>query len=81
MDDFNDAVFEQMADRLNGFSGREISKLAIAWQASAYGSKNSIFTPEMMQECVDHHMTAHRQKEQWKDHEIISVQPPTNLIQ
>lgn len=79
--DITEDHFEAVAKQTEGFSGREISKLAIAWQASAYGSKNSIFTPEMMQECVDHHMTAHRQKEQWKDHVITPVQPPTKLIQ
>ena len=36
-----------------GFSGREIAKLAIAWQAAAYGTPNSSFTAELMTEVLD----------------------------
>ena len=35
-------------DATDGFSGREISKLAIAWQAASYGSADARFTPEIM---------------------------------
>lgn len=66
VEDIEDADFEEMAKRIEGFSGREISKLVIAFQASAYGSSSSNFTKQMMQDVLDHHMTAHAQKEEWK---------------
>lgn len=66
VEDVDDAAFEEVAQRIDGFSGREISKLVIAFQAAAYGSSTSIFTREMMEEVLDHHLTAHRQKEEWK---------------
>ncbi|KAF0698768.1 Aste57867_10626 [Aphanomyces stellatus] len=59
-----------VAKRIEGFSGREISKLVIAFQAAAYGNANSEFTKALMEEVLDHHMTAHRQKEEWKNYEI-----------
>lgn len=33
--------------------GRELSKLAIAWQAAAYGSDPVVFTPELMASVTD----------------------------
>lgn len=66
IDDMDDTVFESIADRIDGFSGREISKLAIAWQAAAYGTSATVFNAELMHEVLDHHLVAHRQKEEWK---------------
>ncbi|CAN0022826.1 unnamed protein product, partial [Heterosigma akashiwo] len=43
-----DKDIEDVARRTENFSGREISKLAIAWQAAAYGSDGAEFTPDMM---------------------------------
>lgn len=65
-EDIDDAEFEAIATRIEGFSGREISKLVIAFQASAYGSATSNFTQAMMADVLNHHLTAHEQKEEWK---------------
>ncbi|DBA04667.1 TPA: hypothetical protein N0F65_012250 [Lagenidium giganteum] len=68
VEDIEESAFEEIATRIDGFSGREISKLVIAFQAAAYGSATSIFNKQMMEEVLDHHMTAHRQKEEWKQY-------------
>ncbi|ETW08570.1 hypothetical protein H310_01122 [Aphanomyces invadans] len=68
--DIETADLVAVAERIDGFSGREISKLVIAFQAAAYGNANSEFTKELMEEVLDHHMVAHRQKEEWKAYEI-----------
>ncbi|OQR99070.1 ATPase family AAA domain-containing protein 3A [Achlya hypogyna] len=62
--------FVSVAKRIDGFSGREISKLVIAFQAAAYGSASSEFNKVLMEEVLEHHMVAHRQKEAWKEYEI-----------
>ncbi|KDO32845.1 hypothetical protein SPRG_02538 [Saprolegnia parasitica CBS 223.65] len=62
--------FVSVASRIEGFSGREISKLVIAFQAAAYGSASSEFNKVLMEEVLEHHMVAHRQKEAWKEYEI-----------
>ncbi|EQC36797.1 hypothetical protein SDRG_05630 [Saprolegnia diclina VS20] len=62
--------FVSVASRIDGFSGREISKLVIAFQAAAYGSASSEFNKVLMEEVLEHHMVAHRQKEAWKEYEI-----------
>jgi ATPase family AAA domain-containing protein 3A/B len=66
VEDIDDEVYEDVAKRIEGFSGREISKLVIAFQASAYGSSTSIFNKQMLEEALEHHLIAHRQKEEWK---------------
>ncbi|KAL4110917.1 hypothetical protein PRIC1_002601 [Phytophthora ramorum] len=63
-----DSDFEDLAARIDGFSGRELSKLVIAFQAAAYGSQTSVFDKEMMTKVLDHHLTAHTQKEAWKQY-------------
>ncbi|TYZ61434.1 hypothetical protein PybrP1_011952 [[Pythium] brassicae (nom. inval.)] len=65
-DDIDEQVFEDVATRIDGFSGRELSKLVIAFQAAAYGSATSVFSRQMMEDVLAHHLTAHKQKEEWK---------------
>jgi ATPase family AAA domain-containing protein 3A/B len=48
-----------------GFSGRELSKLAIAWQAAAFGSEDCTFTPELMQEILEHFTKQRAIKDTW----------------
>ncbi|KAJ0411970.1 hypothetical protein ATCC90586_009927 [Pythium insidiosum] len=67
-DDIDEATFQDVAARIDGFSGREISKLVIAFQAAAYGSATSVFNKQMLEDVLEHHLTAHRQKEEWKNY-------------
>lgn len=44
--DIGDVEIERVVKETEGFSGRAISKLAIAWQAAAYGTENAILDQE-----------------------------------
>ena len=48
-----------------GFSGREIHKLVVAWQAAAFGSKHSVFSPSLMQDVLDSHVVQRDLKQRW----------------
>ncbi len=50
-----------------GFSGREISKLAIAWQAAAYGASGeaAMLNKELYLRVLDDHLEAKRKKKDW----------------
>lgn len=61
------AMFEAIAAKLEGFSGREIAKLTIAWQAAAYGSANATFTPELLEVVLDAHGEQKGRKQAWAD--------------
>mmetsp|Transcript_3081 Transcript_3081/g.4688 ORF Transcript_3081/g.4688 Transcript_3081/m.4688 type:complete len:381 (+) Transcript_3081:641-1783(+) len=54
-----------VAEKTDGFSGREIAKLAIAWQAAAYGTKGSVFSSDLMFEVLDDHLAQKKQKQKW----------------
>ena len=50
---WQDSHLQRVADVTEGFSGREIAKLAIAWQAAAYGTPDSSFNAELMDEVLE----------------------------
>ncbi|XP_056293064.1 ATPase family AAA domain containing 3 [Pseudoliparis swirei] len=54
-----------IAKRTEGMSGREISKLGVAWQAAAYSSEDGVLTEAMMDARVDDAFKQHLQKMDW----------------
>jgi len=67
---------QQIAEVTEGLSGREISKIAIAWQASAYGSPDGVLTEEMMDERVEEAVRQHKQKVEWHQ-----TESPTETVE
>lgn len=66
MDNFDyDQTCSEIAKLSEGFSGREIAKLAVAWQASAYASENGILTRAMMMDKVRDAIEQHKHKIEW----------------
>uniref|UniRef100_A0AAA9ST42 ATPase family, AAA domain containing 3A n=1 Tax=Bos taurus TaxID=9913 RepID=A0AAA9ST42_BOVIN len=65
----------EIAQLTEGMSGREISQLAVAWQAMAYASEDGVLTEAMMDARVQDAIQQHRQKMQWLKAE--GSQPPT----
>ncbi|XP_029575186.1 ATPase family AAA domain-containing protein 3 [Salmo trutta] len=54
-----------IAIRAEGMSGREISKLGVAWQAAAYSSEDGVLTEAMIDARVDDALRQHAQKMDW----------------
>ncbi|XP_051549073.1 ATPase family AAA domain-containing protein 3-like [Myxocyprinus asiaticus] len=73
----------EIANRVKGMSGREISKLGVAWQAAAYSSEDGVLTEAMIDARVDDAIRQHRQKMDWLhgegvlDNEGRTVNPET----
>ncbi|XP_060075803.1 ATPase family AAA domain-containing protein 3-B-like [Ylistrum balloti] len=57
----------EIAKMTEGLSGREISKLAVAWQANAYASETGLLTEAMMEECVMNSVRQHAKKVVWQE--------------
>lgn len=55
----------EIAKRTEGMSGREISKLGVAWQAAAYSSEDGVLTEAMIDARVDDAIKQHQQKMDW----------------
>jgi ATPase family AAA domain-containing protein 3A/B len=65
LEGIDDALLDSVAERTEGFSGREIAKLAIAWQSSAYGSVDATFTPELLELNLEAHKEQKVRKQAW----------------
>ncbi|XP_016381840.1 ATPase family AAA domain-containing protein 3-A-like [Sinocyclocheilus rhinocerous] len=63
----------EIAKHVEGMSGREISKLAVAWQAAAYSSEDGVLTEAMIDARVDDAVRQHRQKMDWLHGEGVLV--------
>lgn len=47
-DDVESINWDKIADDIDGFSGRQIMKMATAWQASAYATVDNTLTKDMI---------------------------------
>jgi ATPase family AAA domain-containing protein 3A/B len=56
------AMFEAIAAKLEGFSGREIAKLMIAVQSAAYGSELNALGNRLLHTVVDSKVDEHQRK-------------------
>lgn len=64
-EDIGDAEIDKVVELTEGFSGRAISKLAIAWQAAAYGTADSKLDRAAFFKTVELHKLSSQQKELW----------------
>ncbi|NXC12147.1 ATD3A protein, partial [Corythaeola cristata] len=55
----------EIARLTEGMSGREISQLAVAWQAAAYASEDGVLTEAMIDARVADAVRQHQQKMEW----------------
>ncbi|KAF7995121.1 hypothetical protein HCN44_004593 [Aphidius gifuensis] len=60
------ALCSKMASMTEGMSGRELSKLGVAWQAAAYASADGVLTEQMVMEKCNDAVKQHKQKVQWQ---------------
>ncbi|XP_048417342.2 ATPase family AAA domain containing 3 [Stegostoma tigrinum] len=59
----------ELARVTEGMSGREISKLGVAWQAAAYASEDGVLTEAMIDSRVTDAIRQHKQKMEWLKNE------------
>lgn len=64
-DGISDALILQVATKTKGFSGREISKLAIAWQAAAYGTQGAVLDEVLFWQVLTESLVSKEKKTQW----------------
>lgn len=48
MEGVNKEIIEKIAAETDGFSGREITKMVIAWHDAAFTLPDAVLTPEIM---------------------------------
>ena len=67
-EDIGDVEIEQVVKMTEGFSGRAISKLAIAWQAAAYGTEGAVLNKASFFQTVENHKSSMLIKDEWLVH-------------
>lgn len=65
VDGLNETVLRSFAVATDGYSGREISKLAIAWQAAAYGTTNATIDVDLMTSVLQESQMSKKMKLSW----------------
>eukprot|EP01041_Mallomonas_annulata_P000969 gene969-1878_t len=61
----DESTLRSVAMATQGYSGREISKLAIAWQAAAYGTDNATLDEELLNQVLQESKDSKVQKQSW----------------
>jgi len=64
-ENIGEAEIEKVVKDTEGFSGRAISKLAIAWQAAAYGTEGAVLDQETFFKTVELHKKSMATKDEW----------------
>lgn len=61
----DESMLRAVASLTENYSGREISKLAIAWQAAAYGTDDATLSSELLMQVLHESKDSKIQKQNW----------------
>jgi hypothetical protein len=61
-----ETVLKRVVKETEGFSGRAIAKMAIAWQAAVYGTEDAMLHKDTFFLTVKNHKDGMKQKEEWQ---------------
>mmetsp|Transcript_14466 Transcript_14466/g.25188 ORF Transcript_14466/g.25188 Transcript_14466/m.25188 type:complete len:596 (-) Transcript_14466:714-2501(-) len=67
IDGVDSEMLSSIAKKLEGYSGREISKLVIGWQAAAYGSHDCTLNKALVDRVLDNSLEQHMTKMKWEE--------------
>lgn len=67
------ALCDKIADMIEGFSGRAISKLAVAWQADAFASADRTLTEEMIMKRVNKSIPRYLKRLERKNPKLLAA--------
>ena len=68
-DDFNLELIDEIANLTEGFSGRELTKMVVAWHDSAFAKPDAILTRPLMLKVLEKFKMQHKLKETWTESE------------
>ncbi|VDD85632.1 unnamed protein product [Enterobius vermicularis] len=63
------AKCHEIAEKTDGMSGRELSKLVLGWQASAYAAEDGVLNTAMIDRNTNEAIVQHKRKMMWLDEE------------
>ena len=69
MDGITKEVIDVIAKETDGFSGREITKMVIAWHDAAFTLPDAVLSPEIMTKVLAKFKLQHKLKDTWTTEE------------
>ena len=64
-------VISEIAEETEGFSGREIQKMTVAWHDAAFTLPDPVLTPEIMKKILHKFHLQHKLKKTWTKEETM----------
>ena len=74
MEGVDQELIQSLAARTEGFSGRQIFKMVVAWHDAAFAKPDPVLTPEMMERILEEtreRLTIQRENSFWQDKNIL----------
>lgn len=65
MEGVSKEIIEKIAKNTEGFSGREITKMVVAWHDAAFTLPDAVLTPDLMEKVLEKFHLQHKLKENW----------------
>jgi hypothetical protein len=69
MEGVDKEIIDEIAEKTAGFSGREITKMVIAWHDAAFTLPDAVLTPDVMRAVVKKFQLQHKLKDNWTSEE------------
>jgi hypothetical protein len=67
-------VVQEIAEQSEGFSGRELTKMVVAWHDAAFTLPEPILTPELMRKVLKKFHLQHELKKTWSKEEAAMME-------
>lgn len=71
MEGITSDVVKEMAENTEGFSGRELQKMVVAWHDAAFTLPEPILTPDIMRKILHKFHLQHKLKKTWTKEEQL----------
>jgi ATPase family AAA domain-containing protein 3A/B len=68
-DNVDKDFIQTIAARTEGFSGRELFKMVVAWHDAAFANPDPVLTQDLMNELMQKFKYQHEQKQHWSKDE------------
>ena len=72
-------IVQEIAEQTNGVSGREITKMVIAWHDAAFTLPEPVLTPDIMRKVLRKFLLQHELKQNWSKEEARMYEKLLNL--
>ena len=79
MEDIDKDFIDEIATQTEGFSGREIMKMAVAWHDAAFTTVDLVLTPTIMKRVLEKFKLQHQLKSTWTRDEALIYGKMTDL--